>query len=53
MRKRERKEDRGEEVGRRKTKNDLGSLTVVVSSAASANPAFGPPDGSGWLSSCG
>jgi len=28
-------------------------LTLGVSSAALANPAFDPPAGAGWLSSCG
>ena len=34
-----------------KKKKDLGSLTLSVSSEASANPAFVPLAVAGWLSS--
>lgn len=43
----------GGEQERRKRKEDLESLTLSVSSEASANPAFAPPAAEGWFSSCG
>lgn len=47
-----RKMERGAgEEGRKE--EDLGSLTLSVSSEASANPASVPPAAAGWLSFCG